>query len=149
MAAFAFLTVKKLAEFNKFATAADFSGITTAVASNGASTAAYGAYFSAKGADNKYLILVQNTNSTANADPLSVTIKAGNGLQGNKDITVSLANGKFSYITVESGRFKNISENDTLKALSSATSGDQVSAKGKIFILGGGTYIKVAVFELP
>lgn len=149
MAKFATITVKALDDFNEFLTAAEYSAITAALATNGASSQTFGAVLDAAGQDSKYLILIHNSNSTANADPLVTTIKAGNGIQGNKDITVSLANGKFTAVTIESGRFKNVAENETLKALSSATTADQISAKGKVFITSTSNAIKVAVFKLP
>ncbi len=148
MAKFAKITVQSLDEINKFATEAAFSGITTALASNGASTAAYGAYFEMSERDDKYLILVQNT--AASGDDKFVTIKAGNGIQGVNDLTKSdLGYGEYSWLQIESGRFKNVTENATLKALSSATAADQIAAKGKVFIVGSSADIKVAVFKLP
>ena len=148
MAKFAKITVQSLDEINKFATEAAFSGITTALASNGASTAAYGAYFEMSERDDKYLILVQNV-AESGADK-TVTIKAGNGIQGVNDLVKSdLGYGEYTWLQIESGRFKNVKENATLKALSSATAADQIPAKGKVFITGTDTNIKVAVFKLP
>ena len=148
MAKFATITVQKLDEINKFKTEAAFSGITTALASNGASTATYGAVFAMDSRDDKYLILVQNV--AASGDDKTVTIKAGNGIQGVADVAkADLGYGEYTLIAIESGRFKNVTENETLKALSSATSADQISAKGKVFITGTSADIKVAVFKLP
>ena len=148
MAKFAKITVQSLDEINKFATEAAFSAITTALASNGASTAAYGAYFEMTERDDKYLILVQNV--AASGDDKFVTIKAGNGIQGVNDLTKSdLGYGEYTWLQIESGRFKNVKENETLKALSSATAADQIGAKGKVFIVGSSADIKVAVFKLP
>ena len=95
------------------------------------------------------MILVQNVCATSSTPAKHVTLKAGNGLQGVGDLSVDLANGEFTVLTVDTGRFKNVCENDTLKALSSATASDQVPAKGKIFITGADANIKVAVFQLP
>jgi len=148
MAKFATITVQKLDEINKFKTEAAFSGITTALASNGASTATYGAVFAMDSRDDKYLILAQNV--AASGDDKTVTIKAGNGIQGVADVAkTDLGYGEYTLIAIESGRFKNVTENATLKALSSATSADQISAKGKVFITGTSADIKVAVFKLP
>lgn len=148
MAKFATITVQKLSDFNKFATEAAFSGITTALASNGASTASYGACFEMSERDEKYLILVQNV--AVSGDDKTVTIKAGNGIQGVCDVAkADLGYGEYTFIAIESGRFKNVKPNDTLKALSSATSADQIEAKGKVFITGTDANIKVAVFCLP
>lgn len=144
MSAFARITPQK-ASLNVFSTEAAFSGISTALASNGASTATYGGYFAMNGKDEKYLIFLQNV--AASGDDKTVTIKAGNGLQGVNDIAkADLGYGEYTIICIDSGRFKNVAENETLKALSSATAADQVSAKGKVFITGTDGNIKVAVF---
>lgn len=148
MAKFATITVQKLTDYNKFTTEAAFSGIATALASNGAGTATYGACFDMDGRDDKYLLLLQNT--AASGDDKTVTIKAGNGIQGVNDIAkADLGYGEYTLLALESGRFKNVTENATLKALSSATAADQISAKGKVFITGTSADIKVAVFRLP
>lgn len=100
--------------------------------------------------DEKYLILVQNVCNTQDAADKEVCIKAGNGIQGVNDVKkTDLGNGEYTWIQIESGRFKNVTENATLKALSSATAADQISAKGKVFITGSSADIKVAVFKLP
>lgn len=150
MAKFSTITVQELTDVNKFKTEADFSGITTALASNGASTATYGACFEMKERDDKYLVLVQNVCATSGAEDKTVTIKAGNGIQGVADVVkADLGNGEYTIIAIESGRFKNVKENNALKELSSATAADQISAKGKVFITGSSADIKVAVFRLP
>lgn len=150
MAKFSTITVQELTDVNKFKTEASFSGITTALASNGASAATYGACFEMKERDDKYLVLVQNVCATSDAADKTVTIKAGNGIQGVADVAkTDLGNGEYTIIAIESGRFKNVKENETLKALSSATASDQISAKGKVFITGSSADIKVAVFRLP
>lgn len=153
MSAFASITPQKAA-LNKFATKGTFaSAVTTALVSNGAGTPTYGAYFTMGDRDEKYLIVIRNAASASGSDSVndnqSATIKAGNGIQGLKDITVSdLDHGEYTYVCIESGRFKNVAENDTLKALSSDTAGSQVSAKGKVFITGTSTNIEVGVFIL-
>lgn len=78
------------------------------------------------GKDHKTMILLVNDGTST----LTATIKAGNGIQGVADLTVSLAAGKFTFVCPESGRFKNMTGND----------------KGKVIITGTA---KVAVFELP
>lgn len=78
------------------------------------------------GKDHKTMILLVNDGTgTATA-----TIKAGNGIQGVADLSVSLTAGKYTIVSPEAGRFKLVSGTD----------------KGKVLI--GGT-AKVAVFELP
>ena len=148
MAKFASITVQEIDKVNKFLTEAAFSGLSTALASNGASTATYGACFDMKDRDTKYLIFAQNT--AASGDDKTVTIKAGNVIQGVVDISkADLGYGEYTAVVIESGRFKNVTENKDLKALSSATAADQISAKGKVFITGTSADIKVAVFKLP
>ena len=148
MAKFATIPVQKLDAFNKFTTEAAFSALATALATNGASSATYGGVIDLDGRDEKYLILVQNT--AGSGDDKTVIIKAGNGIQGVSDLVKSdLGYGEYALLAIESGRFKNVTENDALKALSSATAADQISAKGKVFITGTDANIKVAVFRLP
>lgn len=86
MAKFATITVQSLDEINKFATEAAFSGITTALATNGAVSATFGAVFDMSERDEKYLILVQNVCNTQDAADKEVCIKAGNGIQGVNDV---------------------------------------------------------------
>ena len=78
------------------------------------------------GKDHKTMILLVNDGSSA----VTATVKAGNGLQGVSDLTVSLAAGAYTVICPEAGRFKLVSGAD----------------HGKVLITGGA---KVAVFELP
>lgn len=148
MAKFSTVTVQKVDDVNKFTDVAAFSGIATALASNGASTATYGAVFDMDGKDEKVLILAQNT--AVSGDDKTVTVKAGNGFQGVNDLAkADLGYGEYTLIVIDSARFKNVTENATLKALSSATAADQISAKGKVFITGTDANVKVAVFRLP
>lgn len=146
MAAFAKITPIEIGALNTFTEEAASATRATALATNGATSATLGAYFEMDGKDEQYLILIENTASTG-ADA-TVTIKAGNGLQGGTDLAfATLGNGEFTCVQVESGRFKNVAENETLKDLSSASAADQVPAKGKVFITGSSTDIKVTVFK--
>ena len=81
------------------------------------------------GHDERTLLIVQNTSTS---DAVSVTIKAGNGIQGVADLTFSVPKSATTYIVPESGRFKNVSGTD----------------KGKLVITGT-TAIKVACVMLP
>lgn len=146
MAKFAEITVKNIDKVNEFLTAEDFSAITSALATNGATSATFGACFDMKDRDTKHLVIIQNTNASA---AKVATIKAGNSIQGVTDIDISLAAGKYTAVVVESGRFKNVTENPTLRDLSSATEADKIGAKGKVFITGDSADIKVAVIKLP
>ena len=146
MAAFAKITPIEIGALNTFTQEAASATRATALATNGASTATFGAYFEMDGKDEQYLILIENTDS--DGDDATVTIKAGNGLQGGTDLALAtLGNGEFTCVQVESGRFKNVAENETLKDLSSATAADQVPAKGKVFITGSSSDIVVTVFK--
>lgn len=145
MSVFASITPKQVS-LNEFTDpAALATGLATALVSNGATTPTYGACFSMTNLnDRKCLIFVQN--AAANGDDKTVTIKAGNGIQGVSDLArTDLGYGEYTLLCIDSGRFKNVSENATLKALSSADADSQVSAKGKVFITGTDANIKVAV----
>ena len=80
-------------------------------------------------ADQKMLILLENGTSATKV----ATIKAGNGLQGINDITVSLGNVEKKAIVVESLKFVNQSGTN----------------KGKILITGTDANVKVACIALP
>lgn len=77
------------------------------------------------GADQKMVIFVNNANGSA---AKTVTFKAGDGIQGVNDMTVSITNGETKCFVVESGRF---------------------CTKGKITLVGETTDIKVSAIELP
>jgi hypothetical protein len=117
------LSVNELTEQNKFGEQAAYSGLLSAVTADGAS-------FIMNGQDTKFLVLIQNGHATA---AKTATVKSGNGLQGVNDITVSIAAGNYTYVVLESGKFKNVSGDD----------------KGKVIIVGESTDIKIAVFKLP
>lgn len=115
------LTVRELDARNTFCTA--FTALTQAV------DAANGAEFDMEGQDDKHLILIQNAATSAK----TVTVKAGNGLQGVCDLSCEVAASGYTCVTLESGRFKNVT-------------GDN---KGKVILTGTDANIKVAVFKLP
>lgn len=118
------ITVQGLDERNKFATAAAFTGLTAAV------DATDGAEIAWKERDDKYLLFIQNINASA---AKTATIKAGNGIQGVNDLEVSIPAANFTFVAIDSGRFKNVSGTD----------------KGKVVITGASADIKVACFKLP
>lgn len=68
--------------------------------------------------DDKSVIIVNNTTSGS----VTVTVKAGNGIQGVSDLVLTAESG-ISVFKIESGRFKNVS-------------GDN---KGKIVLTSSGT----------
>lgn len=118
------ITPIKLTSFNtitKETAATDFAAI----------DATNGAYFvMAKGGD-KYVIGIKNAAQTA-VDK-TITIKAGNGLQGTNDISLVLANGEIAWVALDSGKFKNVyGEN-----------------KGKVILTGTDNNLQVKVIELP
>lgn len=148
MAAFAAITPIAISDMNTFTGVGTSATRGTVLATNGATSATFGAYFTMDGKDEQYLILVENGDSDGATD-LTVTVKAGNGIQGVADVVkTDLGNGEFTLIQLDSGRFKNVTENETLKELSSATTADQVSAKGKVFITGTSAEIAVTVFKM-
>lgn len=68
--------------------------------------------------DEKMVLVINNTASSA----VSLTVKAGNGIQGVVDLVVSVPKG-ISLLKLESGRFKNVSGEN----------------KGKIVVVSDGT----------
>ena len=118
------ITPVKATKYNTASAEITSASLTTAV------DATDGAAFSMTEADEKYLILVQNAHASAAKD---FTLKAGNGLQGAGDYTVSVAAGKTVFVGIESGRFKNVTGAD----------------KDKVVMTGGSADIKVAVFVVP
>jgi hypothetical protein len=83
-------------------------------------------------ADHRILLVFQNTNAADAAR--TATIKKGNGLQGVSDLASgNIPAAKFGAITVESGRFKNISGTN----------------KGKILVVPSHAELKMAAIVLP
>lgn len=115
------LTVHELEDRNKFS--ADIATLTAAV------DAAEGAEFAMSERDDKYLVLIQNAGSAAK----KATIKHGNGIQGVCDLECEIAANSYRIVSLDSGRFKNVTGKD----------------KGKVVITGASADVKVAVFRLP
>ena len=114
----------KLTSFNTFTTETE----TTDFAAIDASDGAY--FVMAKGGD-KYVIGIKN--AVADTGNKTITIKAGNGLQGTNDISVTLAKGAIAWVALDSGKFKNVyGEN-----------------KGKVILTGTDANLEVKVIELP
>ncbi|MBO7342087.1 MAG: hypothetical protein J6U87_05355 [Clostridia bacterium] len=57
------------------------------------------------GADERIVVVVQNTTSSAT----TLTVKAGNGLQGCVDLTLDVPASSVNLLKLDSGRFKNVS----------------------------------------
>ena len=90
-----------------------------------------GAYFvMAKGGD-KYVIGIKNAVSTTGNK--TITIKAGNGLQGTNDISLALAKDEIAWVVLDSGKFKNV----------------YGANKGKVILKGTDNNLQVKVIELP
>lgn len=115
------ITPIKLGTQNSFST--DVTSLCAAV------DASDGAAFTMDGHDERTLIIVQNSATSAK----KVTIKAGSGIQGAPDLEKSVAASSFTAITLDSARFKNVSGAD----------------KGKVIIKGESADIKVACIMLP
>lgn len=91
--------------------------------------ASAGAEFAMSGRDDKTLLLVQNAATSAK----TVTVKAGNGIQGVNDLTVSVPASSTTALVLDSGRYKNVSGDD----------------RGKVIVMGASADIKLAVIVLP
>jgi len=114
----------KLTSFNTFTketNATDFAAI----------DGTHGAYFvMAKGGD-KYVIGIKNDAQSSGDE--TITIKAGNGLQGTNDISLELEKGAIAWVALDSGKFKNVYGVN----------------KGKVILTGTSNDLQVKVIELP
>lgn len=100
-----------------------------ALATTAASVAADGFSIDANVADHKLLLIFDNTG----ASPYTITIKAGNGIQGVEDLTASIVAGKKAAVSIETGAFKNVSGTN----------------KGKIIAIPENVAVKCAAIVLP
>lgn len=112
------LTPSKIEKWNSASGAVAFTAL----------DATDGAYYEHTARDDRNVILVKNSASSAS----NLTIKQGNGLQGVADEVISVPASSTVAIAIESGRFKNVT-------------GDN---KGRV-ILTGATTLSVAVVEMP
>ena len=87
-----------------------------------------GAEFAMSGRDDKTLLLVQNSATSEG----TVTVKAGNGIQGVNDLIVTIPASSTTALVLDSGRYKNVSG----------------PSKGKVIVFGS-TKVGLAVVELP
>lgn len=105
--------------------------MSNALTMTAATTAADGFVIDYTKDDDKTLLIVRNDHATV---AQTITIKAGNGLQGVADTEAfSLAAGAIKVINLESGKFKNVSGTN----------------KGKVLAIPSTTDIKVAAVLLP
>lgn len=91
--------------------------------------AADGALITCDKADQKMLIIMENADAVNSEN---VTIKKGNAVQGVTDLVVAVAASTTKVITVESGKYKNVSGTN----------------KGKIMVTGTAD-VKIACVVLP
>ena len=112
------LTPSKIANWNEASNAVSFTALNTGD----------GAYYEHTARDDRNVILVQNSASSAS----NLTIKKGNGLQGVADEVISIPASSTVAVAIESGRFKNVS-------------GDN---KGRVILTGASTLL-VGVVEMP
>ena len=94
-----------------------------------ATTASDGVAIDYKGKDHKTVILAQNGGSGS----ATVTVKAGNGIQGVKDLAAyTIAAGSIVAIRLDSGEFKQVTGTN----------------KGNVVIIPSSTDVKFAAVEL-
>ena len=152
MANFAKLTPIDMGEDrNVFSVGKSLSELFTAAASNGAASAKFGVYFEMPERDDKYLLIVRNVDADV-ADPahtaeaLDFTVKGGNDkVFGGNDLTFAdLDPDDYTFVKIDSGRFKNVAENATLAALASVT-----SVKGCVVIEADSAKLEFALIKMP
>ena len=95
----------------------------------GAIDAADGAEIDYSARDDKMLVMLQNMADSA----VTVTVKAGNGIQGVCDLPIELAGNATATLALESGRFKNVSGKD----------------KGKVILAASAAGVGVMAFKMP
>lgn len=88
-----------------------------------------GALITCNKADQKMLIIMENSDSSNSEN---VTIKKGNGVQGVADLVIAVPKSETHTIVVESGKYKNVSGTN----------------KGKIVVTGTAD-VKLACIVLP
>jgi hypothetical protein len=118
------ITPVKLSGYNEFSETVVTADALKAV------DATDGAEFVMEKSDEKYVLRIANAHAS---QAKTVTIVAGNGIQGVVDATQLITAGNEVYITIDSGRFKNVYGAD----------------KGKVIIKGDTADIKVAVIIQP
>ena len=79
--------------------------------------------------DDKMVVIMTNSGGSA----AKVTVKAGNGIQGVNDLEIEVQPDASAVLTLESGRFKNVSGPD----------------KGKVIMTSDADGVGVMAFKLP
>ena len=116
------ILLHKLSDYNEPSAAVANANLVTALDASDGALIDFGAR------DNKILLLLQNTASSAG----TVTVKAGNGLGGVSDLKVDILASSFVTLALDSSRFKFVTGEN----------------KGMIHLTGAAP-IKVAAFKMP
>lgn len=116
------ITVQKLEKYNEPAVAKANTAMAEAL------DGAAGAKIKWDERDDKMLVLIQNTATSEQ----TATIKAGDGIMGVCDLSVTIAASSYTFVALDSARFKWVSGEN----------------KGHVLVTGASS-IKVAAFKLP
>lgn len=147
--AFAKLKVTEINRVSEFSTPKTTSEMYTALTEGVTDSDVYGAYLEMTERDDKYIIIVSNTNSSATAP---ITIKAGNGLFSGADLTYSeIPASSKTAIAIESGRFKWMTDNGGYidKTHTDGHGVDGLSEKGKVFFTTSKGGVSICVLRQP
>ena len=101
----------KINDFNDYVILNEFVSV---------ATPADGALIPFNDADHKTVVIIKNSNAASQ----TVTFKAGNGIQGAQDMNLTIPTGKTILVSLESGKFKNVSGEDAGYVLMTASSAD-------------------------
>lgn len=147
--AFSQLKVTEITKISELSEGKSEDNIFTDLAKNGTTPEFFGGYFDMTARDDKYLIIVKNTNMSA---AVTVTVKGGNGIQGSVDyVSDEIPAETYAGMVIESGRFKWVSDNDgyidCIHRISHGVSG--LREKGKVFITSEKDGVSVAIYKLP
>lgn len=145
--AFIKIKVNEISERNKLLpeNSINLAGLFTTLTANDSGT--YGGYVEMTGRDDKYLFIANNNGGNS----ISLTIHAGNGIQGTKNLFASSITSSSCYLcTLDSGRFKRITPNegyvDNDKTIKHDVEG--LNESNKVFITSNKSTCNVAVFKL-
>lgn len=147
--AFAKLKVTEINQISEFSAPKTTAEMYTTLTEGVEDSDVYGGYLEMTERDDKYVIIVTNTNASATCP---ITVKAGNGLFSGVDVSCSSipANSKTA-ITIESGRFKWMTDNGGYidKEQSVGHGVDGLSEKGKVFFTTTKSGVSVCVLRQP
>jgi hypothetical protein len=132
------VTAVELQKANNWKTvlSAEITAVGASAGDNG-----YGVSFDMKDKDSHYMILATNTSNTV---PVTVSVKAGNGINATTfEPSVTIGPNASSAIQVESGCFKYVSDSGEMKVES-----PEASIVGKIFVVASASNATIKVFHL-